>query len=344
MKLVPKKLQQIIVLILAIIIIGTVGFKIIGGEKTSVLDALFMTAITISTVGYGDYVGLDNKPVGKIFTVIFVFLGAGVIAYLFTTLAAYIVEGELKAVFRRRSMEKRIEKLKDHYIVCGIGMVGLYIVNELYQTKRPQVAIDLHEDKLEALQLHNINVDMIIGDSTENEILEKAMVHKAKGLFATTNSDNDNIVIVLTAKQINPSLKIVSRCNDTKNLDKLKRAGADAVVALNYIGGLRMASEMVRPNVTSFLDKMLRDKESPLRVDEIQIPDQSPYTGKPVKDIDFRSMGNALLVAVRKADGDWIYNPHPTTILEKDMSLILLATAEEREILQALVSPNNLAV
>ncbi len=328
-----------LIIILLIIIAGTIGFKLTGSENTSILDALFMTAITISTVGYGDYAGIDKSPAGKVFTIIFIFLGAGVIAYLFTTLAAYIVEGELKEVFRRRSMEKRIERMRDHYIVCGIGMVGLYIVNELYQTKRPQVAIDLHENKLEILQMHNINIDLIVGDSTENEILEKANVSKAKGLFATTNSDNDNIVIVLTAKQINPSLKIVSRCNDTKNLDKLKRAGADAVVALNYIGGLRMASEMVRPNVTSFLDKMLRDKESPLRVDEVQIPRESPFVGKRVCDIDFRSMGNALLVALRRSDGHWIYNPLPDTILEKDMNMILLATVEEREILERLVAP-----
>ncbi|HOV90058.1 MAG TPA: NAD-binding protein [Syntrophorhabdaceae bacterium] len=335
----PKRLKQMLIIILLIIIAGTIGFKLTGSEKTTILDALFMTAITISTVGYGDYAGIDTSPAGKIFTIIFIFLGAGVIAYLFTTLAAYIVEGELKEVFRRRRMEKRIERLRDHYIVCGIGMVGLYIVNELYQTRRPLVAIDLHENKLDILQMHNINVDLIVGDSTENEILEKANIAKAKGLFATTNSDNDNIVIVLTAKQMNPSLRVVSRCNDTKNLEKLKMAGAEAVVALNYIGGLRMASEMVRPNVTNFLDKMLRDKESHLRVDEVQIPKESPFVGKKVSDIDFRSMGNALLVALRNSDGKWIYNPPPDTILEKDMNMILLATVEEREILERLVSP-----
>ena len=220
-----------LIAIFLIIVVGTIGFKLTGSEKTTILDALFMTAITISTVGYSDHVGIETNPAGKVFTIIFIFLGAGVIAYLFTSLAAYIVEGELKEVFRRRRMEKRIEKLKDHYIVCGIGMVCLYIVNELYHTRRPLVAIDLNENKLEVLQLHNLNVDLIVGDSTENEILEKAKIEKARGLFATTNSDNDNIVIVLTARQLNPSLKIVSRCNDTKNLDKLKRAGADAVVA-----------------------------------------------------------------------------------------------------------------
>jgi voltage-gated potassium channel len=338
---IPKKLLQIILIILLIIIIGTVGFKIIGGVKTSFIDALYMTAITITTVGFGDVIGLDDKPIGKLFTIIYVFVGAGTIAYLFTTLAAYIIEGELKRVFGRRSMDKRIEKLKNHYIVCGIGMVGLHIVHELYLTRRHQLVIDHDESKLEELKVHNLNVDMIVGDATENEILEKAMIHKAKGLFATTNSDNDNIVIVLTAKQLNPDLRVISRCTDTKNIEKLKKAGADNVIALNYIGGLRMASEMIRPHVTSFLDKMLRDKDSPLRVEEVHVPNHSPYAGKPLEEIDFRSIGNILLIAVRKANGEWIYNPDLKTHIEREMSFILLATTEERELLQALVSPEE---
>jgi len=336
---IPKKFLQVILIIFIIVAIGTVGFKLIGGSKTSILDALYMTAISITTVGYGDVIGLDDKPMGKLFTIIFLFVGAGTVAYLFTTIAAYIIEGELKRVFRRRTMEKRIEKLRNHYIVCGIGMVGLYIVHELYLTRRHQIAIDPNEEKLDELKSQNLNIDLIVGDATENGILEKAMIHRAKGLFATTNSDNDNIVIVLTAKQLNPDLRIISRCTDTKNIEKLKKAGADTVVALNYIGGLRMASEMIRPHVTSFLDKMLRDKDSPLRVEEIHVPKHSPYVGKPINSIDFKSIGNILVIAVRKDNGEWVYNPDPKIHIEKDMSFILLATAEERELLQALVSP-----
>ena len=240
-------------------------------------------------------------------------------------------------------MEKRIEKMKKHYIVCGIGMVGLYIVKELYQTRRHVVAIDMHEGVMDSLKAQGINVDMMVGDATENEVLDKAMVHGAKGLFATTNSDNDNIVIVLTAKQLNPSLRVISRCNDTKNIDKIKRAGADGVVALNYIGGLRMASEMIRPNVTSFLDKLLRESESPLRVEEVHVPPHSAYIGKPVGVIDFRDLGNTLLISARRADGEWVYNPYPATILEGGMSLLILATPEERTLLQTLISaePNG---
>jgi voltage-gated potassium channel len=338
MNSVPKKLLHIAMAISAVVMIGTVGFKVIGGERTSFLDALYMTAITISTVGYGDVIGLDDKPFGKIFAIIFVFLGTGTVAYLVTLLAAYIIEGELKRVFRRRKMDKRIEKMKDHYIVCGIGMVGLYIAHELYQMKRHLVAIDSNEGRLDDLKAQNIDIDMVVGDATENDILEKAMVESARGLFATTNSDNDNIVIVLTAKQLNPALKIISRCTDTKNMDKLKRAGADTVVALNYIGGMRMASEMIRPHVTSFLDKMLSDRDSLLRVEEVHIRKQSPFVGKAVKEMNLESMGNILLIAARNADGGWVYNPKPAMAIEGGMSFIILATPEEKEILQAFLS------
>lgn len=338
LKVIPKKLRNIMIIIIAVIVIGTVGFKVIGGPGSSILDALYMTAITITTVGYGDVIGMDNKPLGKLFTIIYVFIGAGTIAYLFTTLAAYIIEGELRKVFRRRKMEKRIAKMKNHYIVCGIGMVGLYVVHELFLTKRPFIAIDNDEDKLGVLKANDIDADLVVGDATENEVLWKAMIEHATGLFATTDSDNDNIVISLTAKQLNPSMRIVTRCNDTKNIDKLKRAGADSVVALNFIGGLRMASEMIRPHVTSFLDMMLRDKYSPMRVEEVHVPPGSPYVGKPVSAIDFRVIGNIMLISARKPSGEWVYNPYPDTLVEANMSMIVIATPQEKELLVEHVS------
>jgi voltage-gated potassium channel len=333
-----KKIQQILIVLSIIIVIGTIGFKIIGGKDKSFLDAFYMTAMTITTVGYADVIGLDENPLGKLFAIVYMIAGTGTVLYLLTTFAAFMIGGELKKALRRRTMEKRIAKMQDHYIVCGIGMVGLYVVHELFITKVPLIAVDLDEERTEFLIAHELKVDLLVGDATENEVLWDAMIEHAKGLFATTNSDNDNIVIALTAKQMNPSLRVVCRCNDTKNIDKIRRAGADAVVALNYIGGIRMASEMVRPTITSFIDKMLRDKEAPMRVEELNIPASSPYIGRPVGDIDFKGIGNILVIAARTSDGEWIYNPYPGTVIEKDMSIIILATRQERDLLQALLS------
>ncbi len=227
--------------------------------------------------------------------------------------------------------------MKDHYVVCGIGMVGLYIVHELYQSKYHQIAVDNDEAKAEVLKAHKVNIDLVVGDATENEILELAMVKYAKGLFATTNSDNDNVVISLTAKQLNPELRVIARCNDTKNIDKIRRAGADAVVALNYIGGLRMASEMLRPHVVTLIDAMLRDRSSEVRVEELEVPKNTPYVGKSLEEADFRAMGNILIIALRKEHGEWIYNPMPSALLEKNMHMIFLATSEERDLLESLI-------
>jgi voltage-gated potassium channel len=283
-------------------------------------------------------IGLGDKPMGKLFTIVYVLLSTGTILYVFTSLAAYIIEGELRRVFRRRTMERRISKMKGHYVVCGIGMVGLYIVHELYQSKYDLIAVDNDEGKTEVLQAHKLNVDLVVGDATENEILEMAMVRQAKGLFATTNSDNDNVVISLTAKQLNPELRVIARCNDTKNIDKIRRAGADAVVALNYIGGLRMASEMLRPHVVTLIDGMLRDRSSMVRVEELEIPKHSPYVGKSLEEVDFRAVGNILIIAIRNAHGEWIYNPTLDVVLEKEMHLIFLATPEERDVMRSIVS------
>jgi voltage-gated potassium channel len=328
-----KRLKRIIVGIVVIILVGTIGYKVIGGPDVSFLDALYMTAITITTVGFEDVVGAGSTSMGKIFTIVYLFFSVGTIFYLFTALAAFMVEGEVRKVFKRRNMEKRIDKMRNHFIVCGIGMVGLYIVHELYETKRPQMVIDTDPAKFDLLKMRRIDVPVLLGDATENELLEKAGIREAKGLFATTNSDNDNIVIALTAKQLNPQLRVICRCNDTKNTDKIKRAGADSVVALNYIGGLRMAAEMIRPHATDFIESLLRDREHPLRVEEVAVPEISPYVGKRIEDLELANMGNLLLLAIRKDEGEWVYNPPATLVLEKDMRLIVLATPEERQIL-----------
>lgn len=328
-----RRVKRIVVGIVAIVLIGTIGYKIIGGPRVGFLDALYMTAITITTVGYADVVGAGDTVAGKVFTIVYVFFSVGTIFYMFTSLAAFMVEGEVRNVFKRRNMEKRIDKMRNHYIVCGIGMVGLYIVRELYDTKRPQLVVDTDPGKFDLLKMRAIDVPVLLGDATENELLEKAGIREAKGLFATTNSDNDNIVIALTAKQLNPQLRVICRCNDTKNTDKIKRAGADAVVALNYIGGLRMAAEMIRPHATDFIESMLRDREHPLRVEEVSVPEDSPYLGKRIEDLELANMGNLLLLAIRKGEGEWVYNPPAALVLEKDMRLIVLATPEERQIL-----------
>ncbi|MBF0327704.1 MAG: potassium channel protein [Nitrospirae bacterium] len=312
-----------------VIILGTLGYRVIGGDKYSLVDCLYMTVITISTIGYGEIVDLANNPIGRVFTMVIALCGIGSLTYILSNVTAFIVEGELNEAFRRRKMEKLIEKFKDHHIVCGIEGVGFHIVNELYETKRPYVIVDIDRKKIEKiLPTFHTNV-YIEGDATDNDTLLKAGINRATGLFAVSGDDNLNMVISLTAKQLNPSIRVVARSHDLKNIEKMKMAGADAVVSPTFIGGLRMASEMVRPAVVSFLDIMLRDKERGLRIEEVEIP--ASYVGKPLSALSLKRYKHTLLLAIRTLE-DWVFNPQEDYLVQPSSTLVLMSNPEEREL------------
>jgi len=313
--------------LLAIIVIGTFGYWLIGGKHHSLLDTLYMTFITITTIGYGEILDLSNNPAGRVFTIIIAISGIGVLLYVVTNLTAMIVEGDLTETFRRRRMEKIAGNSKDHYIVCGVGSVGLHIVNELKSTKRTYIIV---AENLNNSSKHpEILRDEVFieGDATDNATLIKAGISGAKGLFAVTNDDNNNLVISLTARQLNSNLRIIVQCNEITNNEKMILAGADAVVSPDYIGGLRMASEMVRPTVVSFLDIMLRDKEKNLRIEEVPIP--ASFVGETLVSLNSRKNPNVLLLAIKIID-DWIYNPPENFIIKPDNTLVIMATPEGR--------------
>jgi voltage-gated potassium channel len=323
-------------LIVTILVIGTFGYWLVGERQYSLLDALYMTVITIATIGYREVIDVANNPVGKVFTIFIALFGIGTLAYILTNFTALMVEGELTKSFRRRKMEKMIQNFQNHYIVCGIGEVGFHIVNELHATRRPHVMVDMDKCNIEStLETFKDGV-FIEGDATDNSILLKAGIKKAKGIFAVTRDDNHNLVISLTAKQLKPDIRVVARCNEVKNSEKMKRAGADAVVSPTYIGGLRMASEMIRPTAVSFLDTMLRDKEVNLRVEEVSVPD--PFIGKVISSLNLRRHPNLLLLAVKTQEG-WIYNPADDCTIGQGSTLVFMATPEARYELEAIFLP-----
>jgi voltage-gated potassium channel len=204
--------------------------------------------------------------------------------------------------------------------------VGTNIFNELRATRRPCVVVDISPQKANIEGKKQFEV-LIEGDATDNEILQKAGISTARGLFAVTSDDNMNLVICLTAKHLNPTLRIVSQCNDLKNSDKLKHAGAHAVVSPGYIGGLRMASEMVRPKVVTFLDTMLRDSKAGLRVEEVEVTEA--LAGKSLKDLDLKRHSDALLLAATGKSG-WHYNPKDDYRLEAGDTLVFMTSAADR--------------
>jgi len=316
------------VILIAIILIGTVGYWFIGGKQYSFVDTLYMTIITISTIGFGEIIDLSGNTADRIFTIFIAISGVGVLLYFVTNLTALVVEGKLTESFRRRRMEKTAGNSRDHYIVCGLGSVGFYIVNELRATKRPYVIVDANKKNIErSLELLKDEV-FIEGDATDSDTLLKAGIEKAKGLFAVTGDDNQNLVVSLTAKQLNPNLRVVAQCNEIKNSQKMRKAGADATVSTTSIGGLRMASEMVRPTVVSFLDTMLRDRERNLRVEELPVP--GSFTGKSLSALNLKRHTHALLLAVKTRE-DWVYNPSENYVISPENTLVFMTTPEGRE-------------
>jgi voltage-gated potassium channel len=320
-------------LLIVIVAAGTVGYWFIGEKRYSVVDCLYMTFITVATIGYGEIVDMSHNPGGRIFTMFIAISGIGVATYILTNLTAFMVEGEMSEAFRRRKMEKMIGKLKGHYIVCGVEGVGFHVLSELSETRRPYVAVDIDKEKIDKTLEAFRDQLYIEGDATDSDSLHAAGIKRAKGLFAVTGDDNQNLVISLTAKQLNPDIRVVARCWDLKNIEKMKKAGADAVVSPTFIGGLRMASEMVRSTVVSFLDTMLRDREKNLRIEELTVP--KSFVGKPVSAICLREYPNTLLLAAR-TEGEWIYNPAADYILKSGDTLIFMTTPNERDHMQTI--------
>jgi voltage-gated potassium channel len=257
--------------LLLIVVIGIIGYWFLTERQHSFLDVLYMTVITITTIGFGEVIDLAGNPAARVFTIFIAVSGIGVLLYVVANFTALLVEGEVIKSFRRRKMAKMARNSEDHCIVCGVGRVGFYTVNELHATERPHVVVDSDRENINRVLEAFPDVVYLEGDATDDKILLKAGILKARGVFAVTGDDNQNLVISLTAKYLNPNVRIVARCNEIKNDDRMRKAGADAVVSPSLIGGLRMASELIRPAVVSFLEMMLRTDEE-WRVEEIAIP------------------------------------------------------------------------
>src|ERR1035437_8886123 len=222
-------------------------------------------------------------------------------------------------------MNKVVNKYEGHAIVCGFGTIGAYIAAELHGAKRPYVIVELDKELLEKALLMSPDQIVIEGDATDSETLIKAGIERAKGVFAVAGDDNQNLVVSLTAKQINPRVRVVAHCLDVKNEEKMKRAGADAVVSPRFIGSLRMTAEMVRPNAVSFLDMMLREKEKDLQIEEISLPDS--FVGKTLLNLDLKRYPETLILAIRAKDG-WIYNPSRAYLVRNGDILVYISTPE----------------
>jgi voltage-gated potassium channel len=311
-------------------LVGTVGYGIVAEGKASVLDCAYMTFITIATIGYAEVIDLTHSPGGRIFTMVIGFVGVANIFYMTSKMTAFIVEGDLNAELRRRRMLDRIGRLKGHYIICGIGRVGTNVAHELHVTRRHFVALDIEQAALDAFRERYPQALFLHGESSDDELLRAAGIQHAAGVFAVTGEDSKNLMITLSAKQLNPGLRIVARCHEVHNIEKLKRVGADAIVSPDFTGGMRIASSMLRPAVVSFLDEMLRTDDR-LRVEEVLVP-----AGAAQRTLAEAAPPSREYIVLAVRDGSaWEFNPSPDHRLPAGAVIVIMAHPEARQALQA---------
>jgi voltage-gated potassium channel len=327
-----------VIMFFMVFLIGVAGFKVLGGQEWSWLDSLYMTVITLSTVGYGEIVDISSNVPARIFVVVFIVLCLGTIAFAVSSITSFIVEGELKNILGRRKMEKRISRLKDHYIVCGFEETALTIIKELLLTKRDFVVVEPSQERIDKL-LTLGDIIFLQGDPAEDDVLISAGIKGARGILLSLPNDEANLFVSITARSLNPEIRIVTKGIDVKSHGKMKKAGSDAVVSPSFIGGMRMVSEMIRPSVVTFLDMMLRDRDRVLRFEEVQVKPDSFLVGKKLCESRVKEKTGALIVAIRKAGtGEYDFNPAREAEIQADDTLILIAAPEMLQDLEKLTS------
>ncbi|HVZ49874.1 MAG TPA: potassium channel protein [Gemmatimonadaceae bacterium] len=319
-----RRVRNAALLLLTLFATGIVGYKLVGGGTHSWLEALYMATITLTTTGLRDVIP-TNTPVAEAFTIVYLLFGATAALYTLSTITAFIVEGDLTRGFRRRRMQGTIDGLRDHYVVCGAGQTGSAVLRELVNTQRRCVVIEANHTHVAATERLYPGMPVLHGDCSDDETLTRAGVQRAAGIVICTDDDKVGLVTTVLARQLNPAIRVVARATTERAAGRLRQAGADGVVAPAQIGGMRLASELVRPAVVGFLDQMLRDTNRNLRLEEVEVGAGSPLAGKPVSALHLHDYGSGLLLlALRSASGEYAFNPPGETIVAVGSRLIVM--------------------
>lgn len=320
---IKKRLLFALLAVFFVVLAGSLGYFILLGGKPRFMDCIYMTVISLTTVGYGEILEIRGNIPVEIFTMILITFGMGIILYGISSLTAMIIEGELSGVLRKNKMEKQIAKLSNHYVVCGGGETGRHVVTELLKNREQVVLIEQSEENIERCKSIG-DLLYIKGDATDDQNLLTAGIEKASGIVITLPSDKDSLYVTMTARMLNKQARIISRMIDPSLEPKLRKAGANQVVSPNYIGGLRMASEMIRPTVVSFLDSMLRSSQGNLRIHQITVTENSAMAGKKLSTSGLKDRYNLLVLGAKQDLGEIQFNPPHDQELKKGMTLIVM--------------------
>ncbi|CAL67351.1 potassium channel family protein [Christiangramia forsetii] len=333
-RLVDSKLKLAIVLIILVFITGIIGFRFL--YDYSWVDALYMTIITISTVGYGEVQPMGAY--GKIFTSIFIISGLFIFGFGLSTITEHILNKNNIGNLKRNKMKKRIDSFKDHIIVCGYGQNGKEAVQKLVDYRKDFVIIDENEEVFHGIGAEKLNY--IVGNATEDEVLETAGIERASTLICTLPRDADNLFIVLSARQLNKELKIISRATEENSYKKLKLAGADNVIMPDRIGGSHMASLVVVPDLVEFLDNLsVSGKHDSINVEQIPFSKVcSDGREKTIAETDIRKNTGCSIIGYKSPLGTYVVNPEPSLKLEKNSKLIMIGRPEQIDSLKRFYS------
>ena len=330
----PKsRIVSILLLLVVVIITGISGYRII--EKWSFIDSAYMTVITLTSVGFCEVHPLSVA--GRIFTIFLIVGGLGTLFYGISLITEFIAEGGLHELLRRRKMHKLISQLNNHYIICGAGDTGRSTIDEFVKTRSNFVVIEPDIEQIKKID-DSDNLPYVEDDPTKDDTLLEAGIKKAKGLISALPTDKDNLFVVLSARELNPRLRIVAQAIEEDSKPKLLKAGANSVILPNVIGGLRMASEILRPAVVTFLDFMIRGKEMTLRVEEARILSDSSFIGKTLGEAEVPRKTGLIVVAIKDGeDGSYHYNPGASTRLKENDILIVMGDVEQTRKLKELI-------
>ena len=329
-----KQATVVLSLVVFILLVGIAGYIYI--EKMNLLEAFYMTVITLSTVGFQEVKPLSAE--GRLFTSTLIILGVGTFAYSVGIFSKLLVEGEVKKLFELKKREERMKNLRNHVIVCGFGKVGQKVCEEFEKEGIPFVVIDSDPERIR--EAENRGYLFLFHDSTEEEGLLKAGVKYAKALVTVMGSDTSNLFVVLTARELNPNLRIISRVDDPANEKKLYKAGADKVIAPYNIGAVRLAQAAIRPVVVDFVEFATSREGPKFFLDQIEIREGSPAAGKSIVELDLRRKTGAIIVAIVR-EGNIIENPDPVEVLREGDLLIALGRKEQIDRLYNLIAPSE---
>ena len=315
-------------LIVLVVIAGSLGYYLIFDMQPKFIDCVYMTVISLTSVGYGEVLPIAGNVPAQMFTMVLITFGMGVILYAISTVTAILIEGELTGILRKRRMLKKIEKLRNHYIVCGGGETSRPLIGELLKNHESVVLIEADQEKTEKYQTSK-RLLFIEGDPTDDASLVAAGLEHAAGILIVLPSDKDTLYVTMTARMMNKDIRIISQITNQETEPKLLKAGASSVISPNMIGGMRMASEMIRPTAVNFLDKMLRNEKDNLRIHEIVITGKSNIIGKKISESGLKDKFDLLILGAKNKIGDIQFNPSSVTEITDGMTLIVMGKIDD---------------